>query len=364
MKTLIHGLIRSIPATAVALTLGVLSPSVTAAAQDVQASYPLTMDLADATANYGPVTLTGGATGPTANGVCVNGVYALAGGQDVRTPNIGTLNEDDFQLEIEFQVAAFAANDRPIFVGGNGWRWIGFQIQSDGTFGVLHNNAMDVWSTSMVTVGTWHSAVIKYEEPDVELWLDGTMVLQETIGDLDTGNDLDFTTNNYSNGTNHNGCIRNLVISNDTTLGVGATPIGTNYCMAVANSSGQIGAISAVGSDVVAANTVTLTASNLPNQQFGIFIVSMSQAFIPGAGGTSNGNICLGGSIGRYSLPNQIASSGSSGEFSLALDLNQTPQGAMFVSVGSGETWNFQAWYRDPVGVGSNFTDGLEISFQ
>ena len=344
--------------------LGASATTATAAAQDVQASYPLLTDLADSSGNYGPVTLTGAPTGP-ANGVCVNGVYALnGGGQDVRTPNIGTLNTDDFQLEVEFQVTAFASTARPILIGGNGWRWIGFQVQSDGTFGLLHNNATSVWSTSMVSTGTWYSAVIKYELGDVELWLDGNMVVSETIGVLDTGNDLDFTTNNYSNGTNHNGCIRNFIISNDTSLGGGPLPIGTNYCMAAANSTGQIGSISAVGSDVAAANNVTLTASNLPTQQFGIFITSMSQAFIPGAGGTSNGNICLGGMIGRYSLPNQIASSGSAGEFSLALDLDQTPQGAMFVSVGSGETWNFQAWYRDPVGVGSNFTDGVEIAFQ
>jgi hypothetical protein len=29
----------------------------------------------------------------------------------------------------------------------------------------------------------------------------------------------------------------------------------------------------------------------------------------------------------------------------------------------AGQTWNFQAWHRDQVGLGSNFTDGLEIQF-
>ena len=28
-----------------------------------------------------------------------------------------------------------------------------------------------------------------------------------------------------------------------------------------------------------------------------------------------------------------------------------------------GETWNFQAGHRDGVGLGPNFTDGLEIAF-
>lgn len=364
-RTHIQNLVRSsTSATAFALALfGFSTTTSSAAAQDVQASYPLLTDLADSSGNYGPVTLTGGATGPT-NGVCVNGVYALAGGQDVRTPNIGTLDADDFELEVEFQVAAFAGGNRPILIGGNGWRWIGFQVQSDGTFGILHNNAMSVWSTATVDAGTWYTGIIRYELGDVELWLDGTMVLQATIGVLDTGNDLDFTTNNYSNGTNHNGCIRNLVISNDTTLGGGGIPIGMNYCTAAANSTGQTGSISANGSDVATNNDVTLLASGLPTNQFGIFLTSMTQGFTPGAGGTSNGNICLGGMIGRYSLPNQILTTGSAGEFSMAIDLDQTPQGASFVSIMGGESWSFQAWHRDPVGVGSNFTNGLEISFQ
>ena len=142
-------------------------------------------------------------------------------------------------------------------------------------------------------------------------------------------------------------------------------PIGSLYCNpAIMNSTGSAGTMSAIGSTVAADNDVTLTASSLPANQFGIFVTSMTQAFVPGAGGTSNGDLCLGGSLGRYSAAGQILSSGGNGEFSLALDLTQTPQGAGFVTVMSGETWNFQAWYRDGVGVGSNFTDGLEISFQ
>lgn len=139
--------------------------------------------------------------------------------------------------------------------------------------------------------------------------------------------------------------------------------VGTNYCMAATNSAGLTGTMSADGSTSAAANNLTLIASDLPNNQFGIFVTSMTQAFVPGAGGTSNGNLCVGGSIGRYAQPNQILNTGSTGSFELMIDLTQTPQGASFVAIMSGETWNFQGWYRDPVGLGSNFTDGLEIMF-
>jgi hypothetical protein len=37
--------------------------------------------------------------------------------------------------------------------------------------------------------------------------------------------------------------------------------------------------------------------------------------------------------------------------------------GGTFVAVLPGDTWNFQAWYRD-VGGTNNSTDGVEITFQ
>ena len=145
---------------------------------------------------------------------------------------------------------------------------------------------------------------------------------------------------------------------------IGLFEPGANYCLAATNSTGAVGVMSASGSTLVSANDMTLTASGLPANQFGIFVTSMTQGFVVGAGGTSNGNLCVAGAIGRYSAPGQILSSGGSGSFSLALNLTATPQGSGFVSVAAGETWNFQAWYRDSVGLGSNFTDGYELEFQ
>ena len=143
----------------------------------------------------------------------------------------------------------------------------------------------------------------------------------------------------------------------------GPGPVGTNYCSANPNSTGSAASLSGFGETRVTANDLTLTASNLPQNQFGILIVSASQGFVPNAGGTSNGNLCLGGAIGRYVGPGQILSSGAAGEFSLAIDLGMIPQGGGTTATVAGDTWNFQGWYRDGVGLGSNFTDGLEILF-
>ena len=140
-------------------------------------------------------------------------------------------------------------------------------------------------------------------------------------------------------------------------------PIGTSYCgPAVTNSSGASGTIEAYGSDVAVDNAVQLRASNLATNQFGYFLTSQTQGFITGPGG-SQGNLCLGGAIGRYS--SLAAGTGSQGEISLQLDLTQTPTPSGFVVIQPGETWNWTTWFRDKnPGPTSNFTDGISVLFQ
>ncbi|MEM6672098.1 MAG: hypothetical protein AAF726_04600 [Planctomycetota bacterium] len=141
--------------------------------------------------------------------------------------------------------------------------------------------------------------------------------------------------------------------------------LGTNYCMANANSTGQTGAISATGSATAADNDVTLVASDLPNNAFGFFLTSQTQGFSMMPGG-SQGNLCLDGQIGRYVGPGQIQNTGLMGSYMLVLDLTQTPTPTGLVTVMPGETWNFQGWHRDSVmgTATSNFTDGLSVTFQ
>ena len=140
--------------------------------------------------------------------------------------------------------------------------------------------------------------------------------------------------------------------------------LSLNYCMANANSSGLSGEISGMGSTFAADNNVTLIASQLPNLVFGFFITSQTQGFVQNPAG-SEGNLCVGGSIGRYVGPGQIQNSGATGVLQLSLDLTMHPTPLGFVSVQAGETWNFQAWHRDSVAgnATSNFTNGLSVMF-
>jgi len=142
--------------------------------------------------------------------------------------------------------------------------------------------------------------------------------------------------------------------------------LGTNYCSpGVANSTGHPGVITAFGRRTVAGNDVTLRAQGLPSNAFGYFLTSRTQGSLGQPGG-SLGVLCLGGSIGRYVGPGQIKNTGDIGEFSLVLDLTQTPTPTGPVSIAPGETWNFQSWHRDAVGgaATSNFTNGLSVTLQ
>ena len=140
--------------------------------------------------------------------------------------------------------------------------------------------------------------------------------------------------------------------------------VGTVYCdPAASNSTGSPATIAAEGSALVADNDVTLTVESLPANSVGYFLASQTQGLIANPGG-SQGNLCLGGSIGRY--VNAVLNAGAAGTYSLQLDLTAIPQPTGFVGVTAGETWNFQSWYRDVV-VGipaSNFTEAIEILFQ
>ncbi len=144
-----------------------------------------------------------------------------------------------------------------------------------------------------------------------------------------------------------------------------STPIGTSYCSPVIpNSSLLSGRLTAYGSTEVSENNVELTALFLPINKFGIFLNGTTQGLVNPTG--SQGNLCVAGSIGRYnSSSGEVFFTGASGVGELTLDLTNTPTPGGRVAIMAGETWNFQAWFRDdnPTPT-SNFTDAISVIFQ
>jgi len=138
--------------------------------------------------------------------------------------------------------------------------------------------------------------------------------------------------------------------------------VGTPYCgPAFPNSAGLAASITAHGTAVAGGNPLNLRANDVPPNQFGIFLASQMQGFTNPVGST--GILCLGGTMAIFNAPGQIQNSGSAGSFALDVDTLAIPMSPS-VPIVAGETWNFQAWYRDRIPmVTSNFTDGVEIAF-
>ncbi|QDV04817.1 hypothetical protein Poly30_03100 [Planctomycetes bacterium Poly30] len=149
----------------------------------------------------------------------------------------------------------------------------------------------------------------------------------------------------------------------DPANGNSVPDLGQNYCgPAVVNSAGASAVMSASGSRVALDNDLTLRASLLPPGSWGFFVTSRTQGFVQGPGG-SRGNLCISADVARFSL--QVQNSGSARAISTRINLTLVPTNPP-QSVLAGQSWNFQAWYRDSFQgqPTSNFTDGLTIDFE
>lgn len=139
---------------------------------------------------------------------------------------------------------------------------------------------------------------------------------------------------------------------------------GEEYCRASPpNSSGGTTLVEARGSASVSLNSLRLDAVGLPAGSACYFLTSLGSGltFQPP---NSQGVLCLGGQIGRFSGPGQILNSGSTGLVSLQLNLASIPAPTGLVSAGVGEIRHFQLWYRDanPTST-SNFSSAVRLMF-
>ena len=140
--------------------------------------------------------------------------------------------------------------------------------------------------------------------------------------------------------------------------------IGAQGCLGEPNSTGMPGRIEVLGNSVRSLNSVTLFGSQLPNAAFGYFLCSLTSGFVPNPG-ASQGNLCLGGAIGRLNRIGESLSSGAQAKFHVDLDLGDLPTPSGSTSAAIGQTWWFQGWYRDanPQST-SNFTGSISVTFE
>jgi photosystem II stability/assembly factor-like uncharacterized protein len=141
----------------------------------------------------------------------------------------------------------------------------------------------------------------------------------------------------------------------------GHCPTPDVYCIAAPNSSGAGARIYALGStSLSAANFGVGIVGGVPGQP-GLFYYGPEQTQLP----FGNGYRCVAaGSTGIFRLPPpSIVDHLGIAEY--ALDFSTPPAGSGSGKIEVGSTWNFQFWYRDPMGGGSafNLSDALSVTF-
>ena len=112
------------------------------------------------------------------------------------------------------------------------------------------------------------------------------------------------------------------------------------------NSTGTSARLGYSGSLDAAVNDFTLSAHRLPPGSFGFFLCSRQFAS-PMQLAMSQGELCLGGPVGRLIAPGQVVTVPAPGFLQLDIDLSALPQPTGSVAVMPGDWWCFQFWYRD-----------------
>jgi len=117
--------------------------------------------------------------------------------------------------------------------------------------------------------------------------------------------------------------------------------------------AGSVGHIEAFGSTSVADNDITLVASGVPPEAWGMFFYGSTEVYIP----LGIGFRCVGGEGLQRLLP--LVRSDETGGVSRALDFTSHPMASSFIS-DAPTTANFQYWHREN---GSNsLTDAIRIN--
>lgn len=134
-------------------------------------------------------------------------------------------------------------------------------------------------------------------------------------------------------------------------------PAGIRYCTpAVPNSTGSAARLLVGSSTVAGDDDLGLRAVELPQGKIGYFLMGRGQNSVTPPG--SDGPLCILGN-GLVRLLPPVLKSGSCGEFSHDLGTTGLPSVGSIVA---GDTWNFQAWFRDENQT-SNTTDAVSVAF-
>jgi len=130
-----------------------------------------------------------------------------------------------------------------------------------------------------------------------------------------------------------------------------------SFCTSTYNSTGFAAWMGCAGSLSLCQNATCLLVDGVPQFSPGLFFYGGNPAQIP----VANGYLCISPfHPGLFRLPPVTANANMQAH--LLLDFDTLPAAG---AITPGSTWYFQYWFRDPLGggAGSNFSDGMRITF-
>jgi hypothetical protein len=208
-------------------------------------------------------------------------------------------------------------------------------------------------------------------DPSLDCDDDGTLDSCEIANDAALDCDLDGAldscqiTSDPSLDCDGDGTLDSCQIASDPSLDQNTNGIldscecvTANYCTTSPNTAGPGCTIGWQGSLELSSNNFTMTATGAPPLKFGVFFYGAAQAQIP----LGEGSLCVGGQVQRLQPP---VLTDQQGDTMLPIDFTMAPFNSGAFAVTPFSTWNFQFWFRDPLGgpAGFNFSDGLEVTF-
>ncbi|MDX1477155.1 MAG: T9SS type A sorting domain-containing protein [Saprospiraceae bacterium] len=199
------------------------------AAQDLsnltlQAHYSLINSGDDATGNFGSLEMINTPFHDTCGIFSFGGYLFDTIDEDssfVGTPQIDALLHEQFAVQVEFKVDTIEDRGRPVLVLGDGWRYLGLFTWPDGTFRLVHNDALYIPDAQVtLEVAKWHTFTVLHNRGQEAsyYYIDGTQIWARADTLVQPDYDLRVTNTHGGFGWTWRGYWRNLrIYSSDVT---------------------------------------------------------------------------------------------------------------------------------------------------
>jgi len=130
------------------------------------------------------------------------------------TPALNDFDFNSFTISAKFKVSEYpniSENERPVFIGGDVSRWVGFILMPDSTVLFRYNNSFSEPSSVYYSLNSWHDATITYDGQTGKLYLDSVLACTAEF-QIDGENNKNVGITDFANAKTFKGWFRDLKI--------------------------------------------------------------------------------------------------------------------------------------------------------